>query len=397
MWYQFTAVFQKEWKDMIRDRRTVMAGLAYAVFGPLFLGFFIHFMADIQDEQKDITLFVAGAENAPGLVQYLKNRGPNIQAIAYTKDMEKTPASIMDDLNVKNSILLVIKPTYQKSLAEFKPAKLHIFTHMGNKENMIGLRNVQAVVGAYSSQIASVRVMSRGVAPSILAPIRMEVGDLSSSGVQGKMIIELMLLYFILAPFFASMAIAIDVTAGERERQSLQVLLAQPVDSQTLMAGKWAVATAFGLIGTIITVVLGAIILTNSPLGALGVSLDLSVYNVMRIITAMIPLVAFVSITQMLVSFFAKSFKEAQTYITMLSFFPALLGMMRSLTGNEAEGMLAHLPIFMDLEVLFHLLQDGEWLLSFWSIGALITFVLSLILFVFASRRLENERLLAGE
>lgn len=396
MFYQIKAVFQKEWKDMLRDRRTVVAALAYAVFGPIFLGFFINFMASMQDNQDDATLYIAGADHAPALVQFMKNNGLKVQALAYQEGAEHKPEPMIAEMKEKESLLLIITPDYQEKMQSYTGFSFYLYANMGVKENGLASRQISQILRQYETQVIGLRAMGRGIAPSVLQPFKLEVGDLSKSGAQGRMIAELMLLYFILAPFFGSMAVAIDVTAGERERQSLQVLQAQPISAERLLLGKWAVAAGFGMIGTLITVGLGAVILSNSPLGALGIRLDLSVGTIVQVMAAMIPLVVLVAIVQMLIALFAKSFKEAQTYLTMLSFAPALVGMMRSLTGEKAEGWLQTMPVMSDIEVLSGLLQNGDWQLGLWALASLITIALAGGFFVMAARLLDSERILAS-
>lgn len=394
MIYQLKAIFRKEWTDMVRDRRTLVAAFGYAVFGPIFLGFFIHFIAGMKDDQKDVILYIAGASHAPGLVEFIQNRDITIRSLDYEMGMEVDPTPAVKQMEDRYGVVLVITPDHQQKLKKYAPADLFLYTNMGVQENMIAVRRINRMVSAYGRQISDLRLISRGVAPSIRQPFNIETGDLSSSGVQGKLIAELMLLYFILAPFFASMAIAIDVTAGERERSSLQVLLAQPVSSYTLMLGKWAVSAAFGFIGTVITVVLGAVILSQSPLGALGIRLELDPFTLVSVILAMIPLVLMVASLQMLIALFAKSFKEAQTYLTMISFAPALVGMMRTLTGSQATGFAAYLPVTADIEVLSGLLRGGSFNFGLWGVATVVTLILAIVFYTLASRLLDSERIL---
>jgi sodium transport system permease protein len=203
-----------------------------------------------------------------------------------------------------------------------------------------------------------------------------------------------MLAFFILAPFFTSMTTAIDVTAGERERQSLKPLLAQPVHPTALVLGKWAVPTLFGIIGTTVTAALGFVLLRYAPLDKLGVALSLDASRLLYMVLFLVPLALAVAALQSAAAMVAKSFKEAQTYIQLLTFAPLIL-LFSSMMGGDTGPIARMMPITGHGDVLRSLLSNGAVDTGQAIVISLLTLALCAVGLVISQRQLADEKLLA--
>ena len=192
--------------------------------------------------------------------------------------------------------------------------------------------------------------MARGVAPSQLSPLNIQRHDVSTAGAVASGLADLIMYFFVFAPFYASMAMAMDMTVGERERDSLQPLLVQPVHAITIVMGKWSVASLFGIAGSAITVVLAAIVIDISPIEKLGTSLAFTPLIQIAMILVLIPLALMVAAIQMTIALLARNFREAQTYISLLSFAPIVLGLYTIFSDNN--DISPHIPILLQIEQL---------------------------------------------
>jgi sodium transport system permease protein len=170
-----------------------------------------------------------------------------------------------------------------------------------------------------------------------MMPLMVRSTNISEASGKTIYIAGSMLAFFILAPFFTSMSTAIDVTAGERERQSLKPLLAQPVHPMALVLGKWAVPTIFGFLGLSVTAILGFVLLRFAPLDKLGVAISLDAARLLIMILFLTPLALAVAALQTAVAMLAKSFKEAQVYIQLLTFAPVILLFMNMISATPAR------------------------------------------------------------
>jgi sodium transport system permease protein len=129
-------------------------------------------------------------------------------------------------------------------------------------------------------------------------------------------------MYIVLAAFVSGMGVAVDSTAGERERSTLEALLINPVDRSVFVTGKWLAAAGFASVGVILTMLLCVIVLQHIPLEELGLKFQVTPMQVIAMVLATFPLAFLATSMQLLLGIFAKSFKDAQSYIGFLVFLP---------------------------------------------------------------------------
>ena len=393
MFSQVMTVFRTTLKDQARDRRSIGAAFIYALFGPmLMLGMFT-IMAQSQDSDRVIKLAVIGAEHAPNLVAQLESRGIAVERrkgpIVAGGQLNALPETIGD-----TDALLSIPADFAKRMELGQPAKLILLRDDRRQSSVTGAGRIERQLQEYGSFVIQSRLIGRGMSAETAMPLVVRSANISIGSGESMMLAGSMLTFFILAPFFTSMTTAIDVTAGERERQSLKPLLAQPVEPLALVLGKWGVPTLFGAIGTIVTAALGFVMLRFAPLEKLGVALSLDGGSLVRMILFLMPLALAVAALQSAAAMLAKSFKEAQTYIQLLTFAPLILlftAMMSGETGPVAKMM----PISGHGDVLRSLLSNGVFDLRQALVVSLGTLVLCVIGLAVSQRQLKDEKLLA--
>ncbi|WP_114395767.1 ABC transporter permease [Oleisolibacter albus] len=387
---QFLTVFSTEFRDHGRDRRSLLAAFAYAFFGPVLVTVLLTVLAGQIKDTTPPRLAVIGAEHAPTLVSQLERRGVSI---------ERRPAAdqpvALPTLGDADAVL-VIPALYAERYRRGAPAEVTLYRDELRRSSADGARTVARHLAAIGGEMAQSRLIARGVAPPLVMPIQVQEANLAGAG-RGTLEIGRMLLYFfLLAPFFAGMSMAIDTTAGERERKSLQPLLAQPVDPWVLILGKWANTALFSVLGLALTVVLGLGLLRFAPLEQLGISLPLDVWTQLRVILALVPLAMAVSAVQIAVALTAKSFKEAQTYLTLLSFLPVILSFSGTLGSKDPTGPVLLAPVVGHLELLKDLVGSGTLdpgHLAGLTAGCLLLAAAALWQ---ATRQLTGERILGG-
>ena len=119
-----------------------------------------------------------------------------------------------------------------------------------------------------------------------------------------------------MAVFVGGLYLAIDCTAGERERQSLESLLVNPVSRGAIVGGKWLAVSAAALAAALVSLTGFAVALEAVPLQNLGVRFHFTAATVAGLLAACVPMALFASALQMTMAFFARSFKEATTYLS---------------------------------------------------------------------------------
>jgi len=156
------------------------------------------------------------------------------------------------------------------------------------------------------------------------------------------------------------MYLAIDLTAGERERQSLEPLFANPVARWKILAGKLAAICTFAAASLLINLVAFGLVGGFIPAEKLGMELDLGPRFGGQVLLLMVPLIALLAALQSMVAAFAKSYREAQTYLSLLMFVPILPSILLSTMPIKAQGWMYAVPLLgQHLGIMQLLRGDG--------------------------------------
>jgi sodium transport system permease protein len=199
--------------------------------------------------------------------------------------------------------------------------------------------------------------------------------------------------FFILGGFVGGMALAIDTTSGERERQSLEPLLANPVPRWQILGGKLTATTAFALTSVLLSVIAFAVVGRFLPTEKIGMTLEIGWRFIVSTVFVMLPLTALLANLQTLVAAFAKSYREAQTYVSLLMFVPAIPSMMFSFVPIKTQTWMYAVPLLSQQVIITRLLR-GDFVpipgfaLSFGCTAAALAIVYAAATIVYRSERL---------
>jgi sodium transport system permease protein len=385
-------VFQKEFMDNSRDRRAIGGTLLGAILGPAIILLLIILLGQAffrEAAEVPLELPVAGAENAPALVEFLKQQ--NITILPAPPDPE---AAVR---NGDASIVLVIPPGYAEDFAAGRPASVQLVLDNSRQSATLNINRAQSALSRYSSQIGFLRLYVRGIDPAITTPLAIETIDVATP--QSQVLIFLNTLpYFLLFTIFSGGAgVIIDVTAGERERNSLEPLLINPVRRWEFVVGKLLSSLPFAGFTLLVSLSAFAIIFNVVPLEEfIGIRLSIDVSTLIGIFFLCLPMIFLASSLQAIIATFARNFKEAQTYVGFLPMIPALPGLGLAFLPVKPELWTMLIPTFGQ-QILINQLMRGEpisLLNVAVSVGA--TLVLTVILVVIAIKLYEGERPLFG-
>ena len=247
-WY----LFLKEMLDSLRDRRSALVSLLFMPVGvPLFLILIMNFSLQINVSQSDrkLELYISGADVAPNLVNFLGQNN------LITKKMDMEEQLIRDQVRDGSyDLVLVIPPGYGDSFLGGKPANVQLIIDSSNSAAMKNVYRVRAVLQQYSRKIATLRLQVRGLSPLILHPLAIEEIDLASPGGRAYMLLLSIPYILFMLTLAGGMHVANDLNAGERERASLESLLALPVSRSSIVTGKCLATLAFMLIALLLSV-----------------------------------------------------------------------------------------------------------------------------------------------
>ena len=334
---QVIAIFGKEVRDSFRDRRSMVSALMFAFFGPLLLAGLLGALAKQMDVEGDVSAHVAGGERAPSLVAYLQQQGVTVL---------DPPADT--ELAVENEdvdFVVVIPDDFGDDWRGMVPARIEMHFDSTRNSGTVGRKRVEQWLQQWASQVASQRLMLRGVDPRLMAPLKVEHVDYATPEARGVEILGSLPMFFLMATFICAMNVAIDVTAGERERGSLEFLLTHSVPTSALAVGKWMAAVVFNIVGVVAMLVISVLVLKPERFEGMGVQVQFGFNEAVGVLAIMAPLVLMAPALQMVLSIFAKSFKEAQTYLSLMMFVPMMPGFLLMVEALEIEPWMHVLPI----------------------------------------------------
>lgn len=321
-WRHVGIVTRKEFMDTLRDRRTWVA----MVVLPLIIVPVLLLLAPsaVQSqmnkvEQSVANVAVVGGEGAQGLLGYL----------AKTPGLAVTDSANPEaDLGARKlQAVLNLPPGFDASIVAEQQVKVEVLYDAADQRSSSAEARLMMAINSYAAQVAQQRLISRGVDPALLVPIETSAKNVAPPSRMGSIFLSMVMPMMIaLWAVTGGMYAAIDGTAGEKERGTMEVLLAAPPSRASIAVGKFLVVTTTALASAAISVVAmilafslkpAALGLMSGASGAVTVSLPLGRLGLIAV--ASIGIAAIFGAIELAVSLFARSFREAQTYLTPLS------------------------------------------------------------------------------
>ncbi len=385
-------IFVKEVTDNLRDRRSISSALLTPLFTPLFLLGMIIVMGQTifaDPQERPVVLPVVGAENAPALIEYLKEN--NITITAGPADPEAAVKAGDAD------VVLVIPSDYAEKFSAGKPAPLQLVMDSSRQSALRSLDRSQTLLRQYNGLMTVLRLQARGIDPSITSPVALTSVDLATPQSQAIIFLNMMPFFLILVTFTGATFVIIDTTAGERERGSLEPLLINPATRAEFAVGKLLAALPFAVTTLIISLAAFGAMFNLFPLEEyinIPMRLDLSVLFV--VFWLMLPIVLLATALNMLVASFTRSFKEAQTYLGFLPLIAGLPSAFLAFLPVRSSAVLSLIPTFGQSLLINQLLRGEPVVPLNMLLATLGTTVIALLCTVLAVRLYYREQILYG-
>jgi sodium transport system permease protein len=385
----FLAVFRKELRDFARDRRTFLMAL---LLGPLMYPLLMLGMGKLMESrlstqlEKPLEIPIVGAQYAPNLIAFLG-----------TLDIHpKTPPKdlVAAIRNQSEDVALVISPDFAEQWRAGKPAKVEIVADTTRTNTDVPVQRLRSALEGYGRQVGALRLVARGVNPLVGTPVAVTQRDVATpEAKQGRLMSVILPLILTLFAFIGGANLTMDVTAGERERQSLEPLLATPAARGALVTGKMAASGTIGLASVVLTLLsfkLSAAMANT----AMAASLDVSFPAIGRMLLVLAPLVLIGTALLTYVSAGAKSMKEAQSHMIWLMFMPMLPGYALMAYPLKDQDLWQYaVPFLSQNQMLVKATRGEAASMEQWTIYLVCAFALAGALWLAAIWRYRQEKL----
>jgi sodium transport system permease protein len=381
------AVVVKELRDHFRDRRSLLTAAALSAVGPLLMLLMFGQIGKSANPDAPLDVAVVHPERAPGLLRFLESRGARITA---------APADYED--RVRSGALefaLIIGEDYPAQFRASEPATVQILRDTSRQRMGIAMGRTEELVRQFSAQTQALRLVARGVSPLLMQPVVLESIDLASAASRAARMMSMMAMFLLTAAFIGGLNAALDTTAGERERGSLEPLLLNPVSPWGLVLGKAVGALAATLFVLTATAVGTAWALANLPL-EMGLRMHLSAGQWLALAGVLLPFACFGVSLQMLIGIFSRTFREAQTYVSLFGFLPVAPGLYLMFNPGELGMWAKALPFLGQTVLMNDVLRGGPLSVAPFALCALGAFVMAAVCLAGVVFLLRSERVIFG-
>lgn len=316
------AVFRKEFVENLRDRRTIFSALVFGpLFGPLLLALTLQLSLSRNEQIVDepLAIAVAHAERAPNLMAFLRERNVSVEEVAF--DDRGAREAVLERVH---KLVLAVPADYGTRLAAGEPAPLLLYADSSDLFNdRVGDR-LRALLSQYGQQVGQLRLLARGVDPLLVAPIAVQDIDVATPRSRAVLALGVLSYLIIVAMLMGGLYLAIDATAGERERGSLEPLFTTPAPRAQIVYGKVLATACYMLISLVLTVAACAIVVRFLRLEHFGMSANLDARTALALIGVTAPLILAGAGLMTVVASFTKSYREAQTWLGVVLLVPTL-------------------------------------------------------------------------
>ena len=346
-------VYAKELRDALRDRRTLLVVLVSGVLlGPLMLIALSQLIASLEARAEQREVYVHGIGHAPSLKNFFERQTWSVKPAPPDYEALLSSSKFSDPV-------LVIPPDFEAALQHGELPLLEVVSDSSNKQSNAGAARVLRLLGAFSRERATLSLALRGVSPELLEPVQVEERDLANA--RGRMVLLTSMLPFfvIMAVLYGALNAALDSTAGERERGSLEPLMMNPASALSLAVGKWAAVSSLAMLIAVLSslsFIPAQWLLRSDTLQAM---FRYGPQEAGLFLLCLLPFAAAFSALLMAVAIRSKSFKEAQASSSVLLLVVSLLPMFTLFSQSGESGWQLWVPA-MAQNLLMNRVLKGE-------------------------------------
>ncbi len=296
--------------------------------------------------------------------------------------------------NQEYAVILRIDPSYGEDWRAGRPARVEIVYDSSRPlDTGTTVARVQGLLERYGSTVGTLRLVARGINPSVASPLQVGARDVSTPGSRFDLSQQLLPYLLLLLAFIGGMQLAIDATAGERERQSLEPLLATPVSRETIISAKILATAAFALASIAVTLVAYRVAFAVVPSGGLDTSFEVGPAGLLQLFVIILPVVLLGSTLLTALAAFARSYREAQGYLPLLMFLPMIPSLLLMVSPVRTQLWMLAVPMLSQNQLILRVLRGEPISATEWAVSMGAGLLVAAVVWVVAARLYHREQL----
>jgi len=346
-------IYRKEVVDALRDRRTLLTVLASSVLmGPLVLLAISGLVATLEAKAEQREVVVAGIARAPTLVNFFERQSYAVKPAPIDFEQQLRKAKLAD-------AVVVVPDDFEASLVRGDAPIVELVSDSANQRSQASAGRVSRLLSGFSRERATLTLALRGVSPDAVEPLQLEERDLASTQTRATQVTGMLPFFVLMAVLTGALNAALDTTAGERERGSLEPLLMNPAERWVLVLGKWGAVASVGMLIAVLacfSFLPGQWLLRSDSLAAM---FQYGLHEVLLFLVVLLPFAAAAAALLMAVAIRCKSFKEAQASTTVVMLAASLLPLINVFSLGEESPWYLWVPALAQNVLMTHVLR-GE-------------------------------------
>ncbi len=294
-------------------------------------------------------------------------------------------------------VVLIIDDHFAVDVAEGKPGTVRLVFDRSRDRARASIDQAESLLRAYNRLWGEQRLMLRGLTSSVANPLRVETADLATPQQSGALVLFLVAYYGLFASVMGGMAVALDTTAGERERQSLEPLLMTPARPAEIVTGKWLAVCAFDALVVVLTLTGFYLTLSFAPLPPVGVPFLFGMREFARFALVLVPMILMLPAVLLYVGSRARTYREAQANVSVLLFVVSVIPMVQLFMQRKEPDWIMLVPVSAQYALLNTSLRGEAPAAAQLALSWLAPAALIVIALVAVARRLGRESILSGK
>ncbi|WMW81485.1 ABC transporter permease subunit [Undibacterium cyanobacteriorum] len=378
------AIYWKEISDAMRDRRTLMMVLASSLLlVPVLLFVFSTVMSQVESQAVDRTVTAVNIKDAPSLENYILRQGYEIKTAPVDYEEKSRSKELIKPV-------LLVPENFELDLQSAKRVELEIAFDTSNRQAEMGLGPLRQLLAGYARERSSLDLMMRGVSPDLLQSISVKERHISRPDERRVTITAMLPMVLIMAIVMGGMFAAIDSTAGERERGSLEPLMMNPVSGFQLAIGKTAAVASVSILIVILTV--SSFFPAQAVIGneALRAEFQFGMKDALAFLIVLIPLAGALSSLQIAISLTCKSFKEANVRNQLLSLAVSFMPMFFIVNPGKEPAWLTWVPVMAQTQMMNQVLKGEAVATSSFAIAIVVALCIMTASLIFVSKKMRE-------
>jgi sodium transport system permease protein len=382
--YFVNVVLRKEMLDALRDHRTLMRTLLPAlVIGPLMLIGLSAFIGSMEEKAEKRELLVQGIEHAPTLQNFLARNSYTVKSPPEGYEAQLRQSKLTE-------AVVVVQPDFEAKLLAGQAPELTVVSDSTNQRAEISARMLQRALQGFERERAQLQLTVLGVAPQVLQSITLEEKNLASQKGRGAQLTGMIPFFILSIVLVGSLTAALDSTAGERERRSLEPLLMNPASPLAFTLGKWGAASLLGAavaLASLASFIPAQAFIQNDELKAM---FQFGWAEAWRCWALLVPLSMMVAALTMTLAMRTKSFKEAQASAGLLISVMSLLPLIGLLNPGGEQDWYSWVPGLSQFTLLNQVMKGEALLLAKVLPSVLTSLALLLLALGFTARSMKQ-------